>query len=222
MLKSALVIALTALTASVSFAANSVSVEAQRLAEDIRRESPYLTVEQQSEVMRHLRAARAALYGGPQNDDQGGSYTCVARDNDGRDPYVLAVRQGINVVRIPNAMFSTLSACQAGMSSVRIVRDTALMCLSRDNDGRDPYQIAVINGTSVTRIQRTMTTSLDSCLNLMRSLRFTQGQATFCTSRDNDGRSPFVAAVLDIRSLQIQTGTEVFNSEAQCAQFIGR
>ncbi|MFN8847071.1 MAG: hypothetical protein ACK5W9_09495 [Bdellovibrionales bacterium] len=47
-----------------------------------------------------------------------------------------------------------------------------------------------------------------------------RGSAQFCTSRDNDGRSPYVAVSLNVRTLDLQVGTEIFNSISACEQFL--
>ena len=213
--------------------------EADAVAIEVRRESPYLSVSQEQEIMEHLRAVRQILRGennhgggdyghGHDNGNHGGgykpeaTYTCVARDNDGQAPWVIGVRQGVNVTRIQATQFSSKSDCDNTVKNGRVVRGNNLICLSRDNDGQAPWLLANIDGTSVTKISATQVNSLDKCQGFLRDLRPRGNTAAFCGSRDNDGQAPYQAMLLNVDTNQVTRGTEVFSSVAQCNAFLGQ
>lgn len=198
--------------------AQSLESEAFRVASRIRRDERVLSQSQKMEISRLLGEIRDVLGG---DDDRGGEYTCVSRDNDGRSPYVMAVREGINVTRINGETYSSESECQENFRTIRSVGGSSLLCLSRDNDGRSPFVLGAISGTTLQRIQRTSVGSKQECLSLLNGLRVRGGTATMCIARDNDGRSPFVAASLDVRNLSLQVGRESFSSIAECNRFLG-
>lgn len=194
-----------------------IEQDARLIARDIQRESYRLTPDQKLKIGAHLQGIRGILQG-----DQGvlPSYSCVPRDNDGRAPYVLATREGLNMIRLKGEEFSSVAACQDMLSAIRFVSFRALVCVSRDRDGRSPYQLAVL-GNDVTRLNRTMTGSVAECRTLMNGLRETApDEVTYCTSRDNDNRSPYQAVSLNVATNQVQAGSEVFNSMAECQAFI--
>jgi hypothetical protein len=219
---------------------NRLESEADAVAIEVRRESPYLSIKQEQEIMEHLRAVRQILRGGGtnhgggdyghghDNGNHGGgyqndaSYTCVARDNDDRAPWVIGVRQGVNVTRIQTAQFSSKPDCDNTIRNGRVLRGNNLICLSRDNDGRAPWLLANIDGTSVTKIPATLVDSLDKCQAFLRDLRPRGANATFCGSRDNDSRAPYQAMNLNVETNEVTRGTEMFDSVAKCNAFLGQ
>jgi hypothetical protein len=218
----------TVLLLSVAGLAQSsayIEQEAQSLAYDLQREGRYLSEGQRMQIARNLESIRRIMAGDvghPNPPPSYGNYTCVSRDNDGRNPYVLGYRQGVNVTRISGETFNTNQECSVAISQSRQLQGRTVMCVSRDNDGRNPYQLAVLNGTQISRVQRTMVNSKDECLSLLQTLRPRREGMTFCTSRDNDGRNPYVAAILNLSSNSVQVGTETFSDKASCERFLGQ
>lgn len=66
-----------------------------------------------------------------------------------------------------------------------------LTCVSRDNDGREPYQIARENPDfTTTKIPGTVLSAAD-CKTVIGSIRQIRGYDMLCVARDNDARGPF-------------------------------
>lgn len=119
-------------------------------------------------------------------------------------------------------MFLTLEDCQSSLVSVRYVNIHALVCISRDNDGRDPYLLVSLQGLNIQRYPNTSGRK-ESCNNLLRSLRPDRNNIAYvCVARDNDGRAPFVASALDLNSGVSQNGTETFQTISACQEFLGQ
>jgi hypothetical protein len=126
------------------------------------------------------------------------------------------------MIRLKGEEFSSVASCQEMLGAIRFVSYRALVCVSRDKDGRSPYQLAVL-GNDITRLNRTITGSVAECRTLMNSLRETAlDEVIYCTSRDNDNRSPYQAVSLNITTNQVQAGSEVFSSMSECQAFIGQ
>lgn len=220
--------------ASLSQAQSSgrVELEAQSVAQEVRRAAPYLSVGQEQEILEHLRAVRQILYSGGNSNhghdyDGGGykseaRYTCVARDNDDRAPWVIGVRESVNVTRINTAQFSTKADCDTTLSTGRVIRGNNLICVARDNDGRAPWQLANIAGSTVTKIPATIVNTLENCQTFLRELRPRGVNAIFCGSRDNDSRAPYQAIIVNIETSQVTRGTELFDTVTKCNDFLNQ
>lgn len=191
--------------------------EAYRVADEIRREAPYLSSQDQAEISRKLQEIREIIRGGGQSS---GQYVCVSRDNDGQNPWVIGVREGVTVTRITQAQYSTKTGCEGALSAARDIRGSLLICTSRDNDGQNPYQIGLLQGKSLIKVVSSIVSTQSECSEMVRSIRVQGRLATFCGSRDNDGRSPYVAVALDLSTGQVTKGSESFSSIQQCRQFI--
>jgi hypothetical protein len=226
-MKNVLAVALTLFTA-FSASAQSVSTselinKAQFVAGEIRQEAQYLSSEQKLRISKNLDSIRRIIDG--QDQDMGQdrlAYTCVSRDNDNAAPYVMAIRQGLNIERIRQAQFSQMNGCQEALRSIINIRGTGVLCLSRDNDGASPYVLATLNGAQVSRIERTKTSSMESCTEILNMTRTARGGVMqLCVARDNDGAAPYVAANLEILSGKMEVGTEKFQDIRSCKSFLG-
>lgn len=195
--------------------------EAYRTADAVKNDARYLSPEQKFRIREQLAAIRDTL-----NGDNGGSYggqslTCVSRDNDGRGPYVLAIREGINVRRLSGTTVNSTNECQRMADTIRYVEGRALLCVSRDNDGRSPWSMAMLGRQGeIVKINYTTTNNFQECAGKIRTLRPSRGEVTFCASRDNDGRSPYAAVSLNLNTMQTQLGGETFRTPAECEQFL--
>lgn len=222
-MKKSLVLILCSMTLSTIAGAqqmrSSLGREALELAQDIRQEEQYLSQSQKAEIRRLLHEVRGVLFG--TDDRPATTYTCTSRDNDGRAPYVMATRTGIQVTRIPGETFASDADCQYMLKTISYLRGNAFLCASRDQDGRSPWTIASLRGTQLQRLQGVSYNSKESCQIGLRGLLIQGSVATTCVSRDNDGRAPFVAAEIDLQNLSIRKGNESFNSMASCEQFLG-
>jgi hypothetical protein len=217
------ILALIFAFATPAFAQGNLEQEAREVMMALHREAPRLTPAQESEISQHLNAIRDVIYPGYNPGYPGqASYACVSRDNDGRAPYALAIRNGLNVTRLAGGTFNTENDCVQALNTSRYIAGATLMCVSRDNDGRAPFSLASL-GNQITRLPRTLTNSVGDCNGLLSSLRPSpNGQVVYCTSRDNDGRAPFQAVALTPTTGAVQGGTEIFNTINECNAFIGQ
>jgi hypothetical protein len=71
----------------------------------------------------------------------------------------------------------------------------ALICVSRDNDGRNPWSVAkMADDGSVQKFSTIVFETVESCKEAVASSKNLFGTLTLlCGSRDADGRSPFAA-----------------------------
>lgn len=217
-------IVLTFFVSAAAFAQRSTSIEqeAARISFQLQRDGRYLAPSQREQIARHLESIDRILEGGGQGRNEGGEYTCVSRDNDGRSPYVLGIREGVQITRLKGETFKSEQSCKDTLASARNFARSTIMCVSKDNDGRSPYQLALLNGTAISRIARTVSGDFQSCQLTLRALRSVRDQAVFCTSRDNDGRSPFVAVDLNVTTGATQVGSETFQDLMSCQRFLGQ
>lgn len=206
-----------------SFAQEKMHIEqeAQAVASILQREGRYLSQSQRSEIAKNLLNIRRIILNGDSGRDQDqGEYQCVSRDNDGMNPYVIGYRDGVNITRIQGEQYPNIAECKASLASTRRLSGVTLMCVSKDRDGMNPFQLARFSGSDFSRIERTVTKTKNECLSFLQSLTPRRGQVLFCTSRDNDGMNPYVAVGLNLRSGALQVGTEVFTKKESCQRFL--
>ncbi len=219
----------------LAFAQRDLRLEREvfAVAAEVQRSAPYLSVQQEREILENLRSIRQVLRG-QTGENTGGSiirpdrpesystYTCVSRDNDERAPYVLGIREGLNVTRLKEAVFSSLNECNSTLDKSRKLRGLNLICLSRDSDGRAPFMMAGLRGSSLKKFPSTVANSFQSCQSFIDNLTTRGPDITFCGSRDNDGRAPYQAININAENNQETRGTEVFTSFEGCKQFLGK
>ena len=195
--------------------------EAYAVAEQLSVEEPYLSFQQSSDIQRHLNSIKHILVTG--SEQQITRYTCTSRDNDDQAPYVLSIRQGVQAIRIAASVFETKTQCETALSNPFKIRTTSFICLSRDNDGRAPFQMASLKGIDVHRYSSTTTQANEACLSFVQSLRYQGGsELIFCGSRDNDGRAPFQLVSLNIETGRETKGNEFFNSIEKCKEILSQ
>ncbi|QLY24545.1 hypothetical protein [Bdellovibrio sp. KM01] len=209
--------------AAVAAPGDRIAEKADRIAMELRYRGHELSQSQREQINKSLDSIRRVLDGDLEGPGGGGDsrYTCVSRDNDGRAPYSLAIREGINVTRL-QITYDTLPSCEQAMNLIRYIGYKGLICTSRDNDGREPTLLALLNGGQAARISKTVMNKAD-CLETLRTLRPDRNNnIVMCVSRDADGRNPYVALNLNMNNGSVQTGTETFNNIADCKKFIGQ
>lgn len=204
---------------SMAQSPQSIQRESQEIASDLKEEARYLSQDQIQRIARNLESIRRIMNNSSDPTDYP-EYSCVSRDNDGRSPYALGYRNGVDVVRIPGESFSTKEDCQTALLSTRQVRRKTLLCVSRDSDGRSPYQLSILDGAKINKIPNTVSNDKLQCQQALKELK-SQGQnVIFCTSRDNDGRSPYIAISLNLIDFSVKKGSEVFTDISGCKQFL--
>ena len=192
----------------------------QEVFDDLKQQTSVMSDDQKRQVMGHLLAISQILDSGA--SDRASSYGCVSRDNDGASPWVIGFKSGINVTRMNETKFSSLSDCQSALSSGRQTPAGLLLCISRDNDGNQPWQMTFVKGQMVERISQTTMSNFSTCQQTIRrsQYKYILNQLNFCTSRDGDGMNPYVAASIDLASKSLQKGTEMFQSMDACFSFL--
>ncbi|MCK6597017.1 MAG: hypothetical protein L6Q37_01525 [Bdellovibrionaceae bacterium] len=204
---------------SIAQTPQSIQRQSQEIAADLKEEARYLSQDQIQKIARNLESIRRIMNNSSDPTDFP-DYSCVSRDNDGRNPYVLGYRNGVDVVRIPGESFSTKEDCQTALASTRQVRRRTLLCVSRDSDGRTPYQLSILDGAKINKIPYTVSSDKSQCQQTLKELK-TQGQnVIFCTSRDNDGRTPYIAISLNLIDISVKKGSETFTNISDCKQFL--
>jgi hypothetical protein len=194
--------------------------DSARLASEIRRHGPGLSASRRDQIAAQLQAIRDILYG--HGGGSGDSYACVSRDNDGRGPYVIGLRSGISVQRVPGTTYERVVTCESALQGLRQIGSLTLACVSRDNDGRGPWVLGSLDGRGgLAKISASMTSTFESCQSLMDRTVVRGNDALYCASRDNDGRGPYVAASIDIFNGSTQKGRESFSELEACWAFVG-
>lgn len=163
-----------------------------------------------------IRADRVCERGGGGGGD--GIVRCVARDNDGRDPWIMAkFGSDGGLTRFPDFVFSTLAACQDTANSlVRVGFDTHVFCAARDRDGRDPWSYGVIAGSTGSLATAAVFGTIAQCNDSLRRARVARDFLLTCTSRDADGRDPWSFVTVNSQGqVSLQTDA-VYNTFEQC------
>lgn len=146
------------------------------------------------------------------------SLICVAKDNDGRDPWILAtLNVNGTVTRLQGTQFSTIDQCRQSTAAARPLDRSVIVCIARDNDGRDPWvgaQIFLDTGT-IQKIPDLSFSTLDQCTQGIGAGRPFRAQVILCAARDNDGRDPWILGRLGNGALTKIPET-VFTTVDQC------
>ncbi len=121
------------------------------------------------------------------------SLVCLARDNDGRDPWILGVKDPITLRQsaLPFSNIGSRANCEAVKNSAVTVRDSIFTCVTRDNDGQNPWTISHYrDGVLVSRLNTLG--SLANCVNALNHAARSSQAVAFCATRDNDGQAPWI------------------------------
>lgn len=207
-----------ALAGAVSAQTNNGLVnKGYQVADSIARLAPRLTPIQASRVDQLLNEINQTLVGTTPGTPH---LTCASRDNDGMRPFIINLeRNPANIVRIPTLAFDTESECHDSLSSVRFYQwqNFALICSSRDNDGRDPWKVSRIDmnaGTAVA-LARAVASTKNECFQQLADMREYQDGLSMCVSRDGDGRDPWKLVMFYFNGT-VSTRPEDFSSYSEC------
>lgn len=145
-------------------------------------------------VRERLRSTLDLLSGiQPPPSNPRSNVSCVARDNDGRDPWVLAVKDPITLRQtiLPASNIGNLANCEQIKQSAVLVQNSVFVCVTKDNDGRDPWSLAHYrDGQLVSKLNNIGT--LQNCITALDNAARSSQAIAFCATRDNDGRDPWI------------------------------
>ncbi|MAZ48684.1 MAG: hypothetical protein CME65_08970 [Halobacteriovoraceae bacterium] len=205
----------------LSMGAFAQEAEVLNLVDEIKDEIRFENHDRRTliQVRRNLEQALNTLRGGSPIPRPGrGSLTCIDRDRDGRDPYVLGFlnQRTLGTNRIEGTNVGSLNQCQSIVNnSIDLDRVTILTCISKDNDGRDPWSPAIIkNGVLIKRLPSLG--SLSDCINAIDLSISNRFAVSLCVSRDNDGRSPFMRIGYELSTGNVSNGA-TYSSLEQCS-----
>lgn len=156
-------------------------------------------------VEQQLQNTLATLQG-YSNPAPNSSLTCVAKDNDGRDPWVLGFRDPslLTVTKLPNSNLGSMDNCQQAKNNYAQINLALFVCVSKDNDGRAPFALAYYQNSKLVSTSN-MGSNLGDCISSMQNSKRSMEAFAFCTSKDNDGRSPYTLKVVNVVSGNIST-----------------
>ncbi|MEQ1877275.1 MAG: hypothetical protein ABL958_11550 [Bdellovibrionia bacterium] len=164
------------------------------------------------EVQNQLYAALGILRGQSSNTSE---YKCVARDNDGRAPFILIVQDQSFNIKKTGLSFTSTQTCQTSVQDIARFRGLSLICASRDGDDRSPFPISLISGADVKVLPMSMT-SYQSCKNSLSRTKETREFVALCVSRDGDDRSPWLIKKLDKNTKTVSDVQLSFTSFSEC------
>jgi hypothetical protein len=153
--------------ASLTTQAQSVSVEQDsfRVAHEVRLQGPNLSPQQRTKIASHLQAIRDTLNSTNSNI----AYLCVSRDNDGRNPYAIGFRNGSEIKKVNGTTFNNAASCQLSLDFAKVVQDGILVCITRDGDGRNPWQLGLLDQLGgMQKVTQSNTDTQETCLNLLK------------------------------------------------------
>lgn len=152
---------------SITTQAQPISIEQDsfRVAHEIRIQGPNLSFEQRTKIAAHLQAIRDTLYSTNSNV----AHLCVSRDNDGKNPYVIGFRSGAQIKKVSGTTFVDAASCQLSLDSMKVAQDGILVCITRDGDGRNPWQLGLLdNMGGIQKVAQSNTNTFEDCLNLLK------------------------------------------------------
>lgn len=143
--------------------------------------------------------------------------TCTSRDNDGREPYNIAVTDmdRFETTKIPGAVLPK-AVCEAAVQGSVSIRDTAFYCASRDADGRDPMALFGYSFSRKSSVKIGIYASFNECLSIIPASRHSRTSFATCVSRDGDARAPFALAVYDLATQAVQKTGNVYSTLNEC------
>ena len=143
--------------------------------------------------------------------------SCIDRDRDGRDPYILGYLdpRTLSTSRIPNTNVGSIHQCQNIVAnSINLSQGATLTCITRDNDGREPWAPVIIKDGRVEKRLNSLG-SLNNCLSSISQSIANRFAVSLCVTRDNDGRAPFMRISYELSSGRVNNGA-TYNTLQEC------
>jgi hypothetical protein len=213
-----LVLVLLAISFSVSAHAQDSKREMRLLLSDISRELDITNAPEsdlqiaKSDLARALEILRNGGRTGPSEID----ILCVSRDNDGNEPYNLAIRdpRDFSLKKIPGAVLHKADCESATRSAITLGR-VAYVCASRDGDANTPYGVFAVDDMGESLKMKAVGTFAQCESALAGALR-TRQAAAVCMSRDNDGNTPWARFTYNVTNKTVQQVGDTFSSLDAC------
>jgi hypothetical protein len=204
----------------------SVGAQAQDIKQDIRgllsavNSELYSTTASTQDLLRardQVAQALDILRGSSSSQPSSGSLLCVSKDDDGREPYVLAYRdpQDFSVKKIIGAVLSQSNCLQAAEQSKRS-SNSLFFCASSDGDARDPNAVYAFDLQAKVGQKLKTVGSFSDCLSAVDYALISATHFAFCASRDNDGRAPYARISFDLQNKSTSPMSGVFNTLNEC------
>ena len=187
---------------------------------DIELDNTDASDQELKNARKHLRQSLNILIG--RDDRQPNprfTYTCVPKDDDGRNPYSLAAKNTDTLIttKIPGIVFATKTSCTAAISKKRVLKNNSetIICAPTDRDGRSPYSIFTVSNLTATKLSMTYLSNR-SCATAIADGIETRSVFGTCAPKDNDGRAPWVAFLYNFSSKSVSKNGAIFNNYTSC------
>lgn len=171
-------------------------------------------------ALEQLRQVRATLRGeistGAVNTD---NLSCVSRDNDGMNPFVIAIRdpRTFATSKVSGISFRK-EDCERAIRNIRTVRGSAFICAARDNDGMAPFVIYALDSSLRNIAQKLGSArSIAECEQTLSSALLSRTHMSICGARDNDGMAPFIRTIYSLQDRTVTRDTSIaYRSMQEC------
>lgn len=195
---------------SASFA-QTTQDDIKSLLNEIRYELDYVADQTTlAKTQRHLQRALTTLQGGNGGPipPTGPLLKCGSKDDDGRSPYQILSQdpRTLTFTKLKGAIFRTTTECQQAISKSLTVRDSVIVCASKDEDGRSPYSVNHYKD-GLLKNKITVFRTIEECFEATSKAQRTNYAISLCGSKDNDGRSPYVHISYILDSGTMSTGS---------------
>lgn len=172
-----------------------------------------------------IRENRVCIRGGGGGGGGGGTnglLRCVARDNDGRDPWVLSVfSPDGRSTKLSDFVFGTIEVCQAAINDSRtIYGGPTVTCATKDRDGRNPFAFGLIQGQTGKLVTDAILGDAGQCADALRKSRQVNDFIITCVSRDRDGKDPWVNMTINRNGNTNMITDNVYGNFQQCLNSI--
>lgn len=221
---------LVSVAASMGHAQSSAELrrDVSDLAYRIQNEAPVARVTDQQllvarqkldDVLRILLRSPGGGHGGghrphpvPQNRP-----VCISRDNDGRSPFIIGIRdeQTLQVTRMSALVFDSTAACQEAIDNTARFGPNVYLCASRDADGKRPISLYSVDFARAQKLPLVFDSTQD-CTGTVQRARVTSQVLAICASRDHDGRSPFRAFTINHATRNITPVGDIYQDLGTC------
>ncbi|MBI2521213.1 MAG: hypothetical protein HYV97_12370 [Bdellovibrio sp.] len=143
--------------------------------------------------------------------------SCVARDNDNSNPWVIAIKSldTLSTTKIAGTLFKAKENCERSIQQAKRIQPSHLFCVSKDNDDAAPWILmAYQENRESLRINKFKT--IEECYGFLSKTRVMGNVALFCAARDNDSTAPYLQFSYNAATHELHKGTETFQRLEDC------